>query len=509
MKNWGALLGGLVLACSMTMASGAELGVLAPVLADKAPVTKAHPNGRGQAPVLVRVTGGALYEALQNEAAGGFTAEMLALDDLAMQIAGRGNITWLLLSLEEGGFPRQGFWLQEAGGTRWVGDPYVDLVTTADSVADGTFEEIFAHELGHVFLRRLIGDLPQGYSRTPHHSFSITDQQTAFDEGWATHFQALARRFTRNERLRAQDQGVEFGAFVPLWMHHLDRHYRVEGVRENLFVHRALGWPGVGDAVERRELSTMFDRARLKNASQMLASEGVLATFFFRHLGPGAGGMDALRMRYEPMFRAFHALRSRELNADTSLLPLTARLLAQQSAQDGARFIRVLVETSYGALTSPSLAARSERLAGAGRFGDAEAFVPLLKEARKAMADEVAAAQADPRRLESQIGAALWLLPPAPSSPARARLPSPAGEQRADGAPEAEARTVDLNTAEREQLMTLPGVTGAVADRALASRERDGYFRSVADFARRVRIAAAPLQAMTEAARKSGGFARE
>jgi hypothetical protein len=493
MKNWKALLAGLLLACTMTAASGAELGVLAPVLADKSPVTKPHPNGRGQAPVVSRVSDGTLFEALQREATSGFTAEMLALDDLAMRISGRGNITWLLLSLEEGGFPRQGFWLQEAGGTRWVGDPYVDLVVDADSVADGTFEEIFAHELGHVFLRRLIGDLPGGFSRTPHHSFSITDQQTAFDEGWATHFQALARRFTRNERLRAQDQGVEVRTFVPLWMHHLDRHYRVEGVRENLFVHRAVTWPGAGDAGERRELSTMFDRARLKNASQMLASEGVLATFFFRHLGPGAGGADALRVRYEPMFQAFHALGDERPTVATPLLPSTARLLAAQAPEDGKRFIKVLVETSYGALTSPSLAAQSEQLAAAGRFGDGDAFVPQLKAARKVMGDAVAAAQADPRRLESQIGPALWVLPPLPRGAA-------AGF---------DVRTVDLNTAEREQLMTLPGVSAAIADRALASRDKDGYFRSLADFARRTGLSAARLQAMAEAAVKDGTYSRE
>ena len=499
MKNWGAIFAGLALACSARLASAAELGVLAPVMADKAPVVKARPGGTGSAPVLSRVTSGALYEALQKEATSGFTADMLALDDLAMQISGSGKNTWLLLSLEEGGFPRQGFWLQESGGTRWVAEPYVDLVVDADSVADGSFEEIFAHELGHVFLRRLIGDLPEGYSRTPHHSFSITDQQTAFDEGWATHFQPLVRRLTRNERLLAQDQGVETRSYVPLWMHHLDRHYRVEGVRQNLFVHRAVTLPGAGDAVERRELSTMFDRARLKNASQMLASEGVVATFFFRHLGPGLGGADALKARYEPMFRAFHALRAQKPSVATPLLPTVARLLATQSEDDGKRFIKVLVETSYGALTSPALAAQAEQLAVAGRFGDGDAFVPLLQAARKAMAAEVSAVQADPARLESQIGAALWVLPAVAHNASR---PSRANAVLA-------VRTVDLNTAEREQLMTLPGVSAAIAERALASRDKDGYFTGVADFARRAGLPAAPIQAMHDAAIKAGPYPRE
>lgn len=487
MKNWGHFIAGLALACAAAHAATAELAVLAPVMANKAPLSQPSPDGKGEAPVVSRVTSGALYDALQNEAAKGFTAQMLALDDLAMQLSGSGKNTWLLLSLEEGGFPRHGFWLQEPSGTRWVAEPYVDLVVDADSVADGSFEEIFAHELGHVFLRRLIGDLPQGYSRTPHHSFSITDQPTAFDEGWATHFQALARRFTRNERLRAQDQGVEFKSYVPFWMHHLDRHYRVEGVRENLFVHRTVTLPGGGDAVERRELSAMFDRARLKNPSQMLASEGTLATFFFRQLGPGDGGADALRMRYEPMFRAFRTLGSQRPTIDTALLPTVVQIMAKQSPEDGKRFVKVLVETSYGALTSPALAAQAERVAQAGRFGDGEAFVPQLKEARKAMAAEVEAVQAHPEKLASRLGPELWLLPAGGTA----------------------ARTVNLNTAELEQLLTLHGVSAKAADLALASREKNGYFTSVADFARRAGVSAAPLQAMADAARKAGGFTRE
>ena len=93
MKNWGAIFAGLALACAATLAPATELGVLSPVMAEKSPVLKARPDGTGSAPVLSRVTTGALYEALQKEASSGFTADMLALDDLAMQIAGSGKNT--------------------------------------------------------------------------------------------------------------------------------------------------------------------------------------------------------------------------------------------------------------------------------------------------------------------------------------------------------------------------------------------------------------------------------
>ncbi len=466
---------------AVTTVNGAELGVLAPVIVDKAPLAKAAPEGGAKAPVVQRVTSGALFDALQKEAASGFTSRMLALDEHAMRIAGQGKTTWLYLSPEDGGFARKGFWLQEGDTTRWVAEHFVDLVVDADSVADGEFEEIFAHELGHVFLRRLLPRLPAGQSRTPHHSFSITDQQTAFDEGWATHFQAAARRFTANARLTAQDQGVEYKAYTPFWMHNSDRNARVDGVRQNWFAHKQVTMPGAGASHERLNLSVFFDRTRLKSAAQMLASEGMLATFFFRHLVPGDA--DSLNKRYEAIFHALHAMNG-GLVADSKPLPALAHALLKTSPAEGARLIKVLVETSYGALSSPTLAAASEAVARAGRFGDAEGFVPALGQARKSMAIEVAAVQGEPARLAAHCGPDLWLLAP--------------GSQL----------SVNLNTAEVEHLMLLPGVRRTTAGRALASRDRDGDFKSVADFASRTGMKRESLEAMAARARDAGTHGR-
>ena len=141
----------------------AELGVLAPVIVDGQPLMKRDGRNRA-APVVTRVTSGPLYEKLQKEARDGFVATVLALDDLAQRRAGVAPVpTWLYLAVEDGGFARSGFWLREAQGERFVPDAYVDLVVDADTVANGGFEEIFTHEMGHVFLRRLFPNLPFGY----------------------------------------------------------------------------------------------------------------------------------------------------------------------------------------------------------------------------------------------------------------------------------------------------------------------------------------------------------
>lgn len=439
-------------------ADAAELGVLAPVIQDKAVLMRPAPGGGGPAPVVTRVREGRLYEALQREASRGTTAAVLALDELAMQTAGASaGTTWLYLSQEDGGFARRGFWLQEGGTVRWVDEAMVDLVVDAGSVDDGSFEEIFAHELGHVMLRRLLPGLPAGYSRTPHHSFSVTDQQTAFDEGWATHFQGLARLLTQNARLRTQDAGLEGKADTALWLSNLDRAMRIDGMRRNWFVHRQTARPGV--SAQAFDLSPSFDPAQLKSAAQMLACEGAVATFFYRQLAtPNAAALGA---RYAPMFRALHAMSLEKPDAATPPLPLLARTLAREAPDDGKRFIAVLAETSRGALVSPELAAASQASFAPALAGDGERFVPLLEPLRARFAQAVADTQARPERLASQVKPAIWLL----ASPTLA---------------------VDLNTAERPHLLAL-GLDRKTAERALASRRRDGDFANLADFGTRVK----------------------
>ena len=72
--------------------------------------------------------------------------------------------SWLLLMEEEGGSAKRGFWLRQAGRDRLIDQPFVALLTDPASIADGSFEEIFSHELGHVLLPRL----PAGLSRVNH-----------------------------------------------------------------------------------------------------------------------------------------------------------------------------------------------------------------------------------------------------------------------------------------------------------------------------------------------------
>ncbi len=147
--------------------------------------------------------------------------------------------TYLLLSQEEGGFARHGFWLEQAKGQRrLVLAGYVDLVVDHESVEDGNFEEIFSHELGHEILGELVGKLPPGASRNMHQSMTITDYPTAFDEGYAEHFQPLVRDATSNPNLHRLTKGATSTDLDQLWISRLDQQLRTDGVKRNLFICR-------------------------------------------------------------------------------------------------------------------------------------------------------------------------------------------------------------------------------------------------------------------------------
>jgi hypothetical protein len=441
---------------------------LEPVLADGRPVERPGPDGGDPSPVLRRVADGPLRRAIGDAARTGALAFMVALDVEAQRLAGRApGPTWLYLSQEDGGFARFGFWLDDgAGHADWHAEPFVDLIVDEASVADGSFEEIGAHELGHAVLRRLVPVLRDGRSRSRHGSPAITDYPTAFDEGFATHFQALARILTANPRLVDQDLGLAPRPYVEGWRDEVDRRLRIRGVRDNAFVHAQPGSvPGLSGAAA--DAWPVFDPVRLKTGQEMLASEGVVATLFFRWLVPGdrAGLAD----RYRGLLAALAELGRRPLPADAS--PILALLEVERRVAPATydRFLATFVSTTAGATVDARLPAAAEHAARLGLGGDPEAFAPALAAARATEREVLADVARDPSRLGAAVGPELWVLP-APAT--------------------ASTETVNLNTAGVALLATTClGSDGA--GRAVRERHDHGAYASLAQFVSRNDVASA------------------
>ena len=410
--------------------------------------------------------------------------------------------TYLLMSQEEGGFARHGFWLEDAKGQRQLMlAGYVDLVVDQESVEDGSLEEIFSHELGHQILGELVGKLPPGSSRNMHQSMTITDDPTAFDEGYAEHFQTLVRDATANPNLRRLTKGATSTDLDLLWISRLDQQLRTDGVKRNLFIHRkALPAAALDPGADRYRLyldsqtSTAFLDDELHNGQQMMASEGVIATLFYRIVnetalrdhyrdlafyGPFLGAdvsADRLHQAISPYenvnLKLFVAMRRAAKAIASGVPPMIAVVnsYAADFPDEAPAIYRVFLETTRGATASQELAEAFERAAADGMRGDIGAFRSNSRAAfslLKSTIDHVARGELP---VDANVGPQLWLvnadfkIAPAIWSSDRT-LPF----------------TLNLNTATEVDLMMIPGVDLAVARKIVSARRARGFFHSLDD----------------------------
>jgi hypothetical protein len=461
-------------------------------------------------PIFQAAPSSALVTRVRRELDTSFAQQVLRLDQFARNLiaANRSktdtsDLTWLhspmylLLSTEEGGFARFGFWLEDSTGRRQlVLAGYVDLVVTNNSVETGDFEEIFSHELGHLILKAVVGAPEAGQSRKMHQSMTITDYPTAFDEGFAEHFQPLVRDATTNSHLRKLSSGTGSSDLDRLWLSAADGQLRTDGVKRNLFIHLKPLPESVFDEnfdlyrlFSIAETSTVFLPTELKNGQQMLASEGVIATLFYRIVND-----EQLRNHYreESFYRPFLQDASvgptkaitpyQNVNlklfaamaelADTDHHQLAMIRLVERYAtlfpDEAKRIYTIFIETTWGATVSQQLASQMERAAEDGSRGDMNAFrqdrpFPLLD-------GTTAEVVAGKRSLDANLGPELWLVN--------------SGFKIADAMWDTNRTlplTINLNTATEPELMTIPGIDRIAAKKIISVRRSRGYFQNVRD----------------------------
>jgi hypothetical protein len=409
---------------------------------------------------------------------------------------------YLLMSQEEGGFARHGFWLEDAKGERrLVLAGYVDLVVDEESVEDGNLEEIFSHELGHQILGELVGRLPGGPSRNMHQSMAITDNSTAFDEGYAEHFQPLVRDATTNEYLHELTKGDTAADLNLLWISRLDQQLRTDGVKRNLFIHeKALPAAALDPGADlyklylHDETSTAFLTDELRNGQQMMASEGVIATIFYRIVND-----KALREHYrDPAFyrpflgreipaeqlrqavspyenvnlKLFTAMRkaAKEIAAGVPPAIAVVNCYAAEFPHESSEIYKVFLETTRGATASQELAESFERTAAAGRRGDVEAFRTDSRAAFALLKSTTERVARGELALDANLGPQIWM-----ENPDFKIAPAIWNDDRTL------PLTMNLNAATTIDLLTIPGVDLPTARKIAAARRARGYFSSLDD----------------------------
>lgn len=460
------------------------------------PLMQEDPEGR-MVPVVQRAGDSELSNSIRAALADGFGAEMLQLQETISEHYQLDNPVWLMLSLEDGGFARRGFYLDE-GGERTLHDVwYVDMLLDADSVASGRFEEIWTHETAHVLLGMMMPDLPRT-ANAMHQSMALTDDVTALDEGLAIAVQPLTRQHSANELLRATDRGLHGGGYAEYWLSRHDQQLRHYGVKRNLFAHPVIEPPGGGSLFERyrrAQSSSLFNRYQLRTASQLLASEGYLATLFYRLLQQPeiAAGvrqeLPALKTHSDwqlVMMRLLSVIRRAELNAENgNLAAQVFESWRRLYPQDWPLIVDVVLNSSFGATADIEAHQQFEAVAEAGLQGDMQELIEQLPKARTWLSALKAKIIAGERSLFGAAAAPLWI--ENESFLIGHALWSPERDQ---------PLRVNLNTAIGIELETIPHFDQTTAARVEMERRRNGDYRSLADLCLRVQLPEASCRAL-------------
>lgn len=292
--------GSIVLGVCLLQAEPPSLRVLSDTgqRRDGFPAVERHPDPRPYIDALTR----------------GYSGRLLRLYQLEQRFVRPGQPTQpgiLVLSDNDGGFPRWG--LYENGARPQTA--YVDLQRRMRAAGWRATDQIFPHELLHIIVHDLAGEPPTGHATQIHAAGVKTDRITAFNEGFAEHAQVMAlddadappetrvaaaspslqrdigeRPFERYRRSLAARLYLVPKAQItfPVWYSNGEQAQRYYAVRENLFARepdlpaRLFTISNAYDAYLLENAMTGSISGRPKPVGRLLSTEGVVATLFHR-----------------------------------------------------------------------------------------------------------------------------------------------------------------------------------------------------------------------------------
>ncbi len=283
---------------------------------------------------------------------------------------------YLLLSTNQGGFPRFGFWL---GDERKANVGYVDLhERSAISGQYGALDQIFPHELMHVIVQQLASPPPPGAGGANQvHAIGVrTDRVTAFHEGLAESAQVLAiddpdglpetRALASDDsaRMRAAEYLSRYRralearwsiappsrlGFV-LWFSQTEQALRYQAVARNAFARepslpaRLLGADDLYPAYLLENVLPGAEGAPLKSTPRLLATEGVVSALFARWVREPALQQPVADLA---LYDRFGVRPDEPAPIDHAYLKLFV-VLADRRPHDAASLVRGYVETFPG-----------------------------------------------------------------------------------------------------------------------------------------------------------------
>ncbi len=360
---------------------------------------------------------------------------------------------------------------------------------------DWAFTTTFLHETGHVVLSLLNGG--EGIPRTEiaaisHTTAALTDRGTAFDEGFAIHLETLEAHLATDPFLRERYHHQKFLFGVPDVLGEFHRPAgdllsfsqtvaRYYEVRENNFAFSP-AWKGPDYL--RVQLEKSRDFASLRDANQLLQSEGFYASFFFSLLvrGQDPPTPQIIRDRQQRVLTALSdILGPGRRKPDDPFLLLFIEAWLRRFPAESNEVIDLLCDLSRGVFVDRQ--ARTlwrDHYLGALRLDLTERSNTAIEAARARWRTEIAR---DPRVLYQNLGPQI-----------RVEVPGVTVTLVAFG--DAQPLSFDLNTAEEGVMRLVPGISEAEVTGWMRARDAQA-FASIQDFQTRSGLRAETLSRLT------------
>ena len=344
-----------------------------------------------------------------------YAARAFRLYRMAYDLArpGKGTPDYFIALVKGGNHAAVGFRLHANGNVQEYPDqPYILL-----DEDPSRFEITLLHESGHMAMALLAGGRQlegETMSGIPHSTASLSDRNTAYSEGYAIHLEALEAHVSRDPavRQRFHREQVLFGdgpTRTSEYFHHssdlatysqsLARYLEV---RENNFAFESAFQ---GPDYLRVQLEKARDFSSVRDANQLLQSEGYYASFFFLWVVRGTGIPDnrVIDERERQLMRAIQAaFASAGDTRQQPWLPLLVREYLKLFPAEKQLMVDAFNDTSHGVFVDPEAAALwKQQYLAALRLDVANTYPYRLVAARKHWREMVLA---DPDVMLSRLG---------------------------------------------------------------------------------------------------------
>ena len=301
---------------------------------------------------------------------------------------------------------------------------FLALETNWEDLRRSEIEEIFAHELSHLWLHRMGYQPALSQFNRFHTSTAITDPFLAFLEGFAEHLEIVSQELLGTRKEGFFDNGYDLGA----WLCSRDSALRVHGVKNNRFLYLT-AVPEAEDFASYQQLhmahitSSAFLPEHLKNGLQAVSSEGLIASFFYqmyrsadlKHSPAPAQvyhrfGCDADRLSPAANLyvKILWAMIQLDWRRETLFTDFVQKYLEAFEA-DRDILMDIFARVTNFVTVDPAAQQMFGETYRVGRQGDMEKIVRLCKQAASQKEIWLAELQSGKRRLDDAIYKSIWI----------------------------------------------------------------------------------------------------